>query len=159
MPSDAELRELASIVCERYPFLTDITGPAFYGARVERLQDWHRQFVAAFRALGAMKRTPQVDRKRYASHWIDEAEMLLRSLGKSTTLRFGPFTAALLAHGDIPYAGLFMDGCVPEFGLSLYVGREASDAWRGVLASGKLLAPSPTRQIMAAPSPARVVEY
>lgn len=157
MPSDAELNRLREIVGLHYPDLIDSSGPAFSGSKSARMQDWNDQFKLAFLALGNMRRLDQPDHKRYASHWIEEAEIWLRPRGKSTTLRFGPFTAALLAHGDIPFSGLCMSGQVPEFGLSLYVGREARDAWRHVLSSGRILPMSAVKTPMAPAAPVRVV--
>ena len=69
-------------------------------------EDWFKQYRLAFLALGAFKRTEQADRKKYLSYHVSMVEAYLRSIGKSMTLRNGPFMCAVLAHGDIPYAGL-----------------------------------------------------
>jgi hypothetical protein len=158
MPNDDELNRLQEIVCRKYPQLGDTGGPAFYGSKEERRADWFKQFNAAFLALGNMHRTKTPDHKRYASHWTEEAEIWLRSHGKpAPTLRFGPFVAAVLAHGDIRYSGLFVDGHVLELGLNTYVGRAASDAWKKVLETQKLLPMSLAHLPMAPPSPVRVI--
>jgi len=75
-------------------------------------------------------------------------EAYLRSIGKSMTLRNGPFMCAVLAHGDIPYAGLEK---TIEIGLSEHhVGKPATDAWRRVL-NGSILP-------MSGPAPGRIVQ-
>ena len=70
MPSDDELCRLAYIVVEKYPAFGDASGPAFHGSEEEREKDWFNQFELSFRALGAMKRLAEPDRKHYLSHHV-----------------------------------------------------------------------------------------
>jgi hypothetical protein len=160
VPTDEELSQLREIVCRKYPEFGDITGPAFYGSKYERERDWQKQFERAFLALGAMKRLEAPDTKHYFSHHVDAAEAYLRSVGKSETLRFGPFMCALLAWGDVPYSGLGLQhtGAVVELGLSEHIGRQASDSsWKRVLETGAILRMSASARQPAPRSPSRVI--
>jgi hypothetical protein len=141
MPSQDELRRLRDIVFANYPKLNVTEGLVFRGDNEQNEAEYFRQFCASFRALGAMHRTEAPDRKRYISFWIDHCEGWLKTMGNSTTITGLPFLAAALSHGDIVYAGLFTDGCVPELGLNAYrIGRPPSDAYRSVLSTGRVLA-------------------
>jgi hypothetical protein len=160
MPSDEQLCQLADIVIETYPAFGDTSGPAFHGSVDEREADWLSQFKLSFRALGAMKRLAEPDRKHYLSHHIDACEAHLRVIGKSATLRGNPFMAAVLAWGDICFSGVGLqhEGVVVEIGLSEHVGRAASDAsWKRVLETGQLLPMSRPARQPAPRSPSRVI--
>lgn len=99
------------------------------------------------------KRLDQPDRKKYLSYHVSAVEAYLRVIGKSETLRVGPFMTAVLAHGDIPYCGLEK---IIEIGIAEHVGRDAGTAWKRVL-GGQFLAPSASSvQIEQSPSPVRV---
>ncbi len=106
MPSESELKLLAIIVIAKHPSFGDVSGQGFYGSREEREEDFWRQYKAAFMALGAFKRLDAPDHKKYLSFHISAVEGYLRAVDKSETLRVQPFMTAVLAHGDIPYAGL-----------------------------------------------------
>jgi hypothetical protein len=158
MPSDAELGSLREIVCTKYPQLGESAGLVWRGSREENEIEYFSTFKLAFLALGDMHRIEAPNRKRYVTHWSEEAEIWLRRRrGWAPTLRFGPFVTAVLAHGDIQFSGLFVDAQVLELGLSTYAGHAASGAWKKVLATGGLLPMSPAHMPMAPRSPARVI--
>jgi hypothetical protein len=141
MPSTDELHRLRDIVAAKIPRLNVTEGLVFRGDVEQNETEYFRQFCASFRALGALHRSEKPDRKRYLSYWIDACEDLLKSMGNSTTLSGLPFLAAALSHGDIAYAGLFAEGCVPELGLNAYrIGKPPRDAWKQVLSTGRILA-------------------
>jgi hypothetical protein len=140
MPSGSELKQLCDVVFAKVPKLNQADGLVFRGTTEENNAEYFRQFCASFRALGALHRSEKPDRKRYLSYWIDACEDLLKSMGNSTTLSGLPFLAAALSHGDIAYAGLFTEGCVPELGLNAYrMGKPPGDAWKRVLSTGHVL--------------------
>jgi hypothetical protein len=159
MPNDDELRELAEIVCAKYPAFWDCSNMGIHRAsREENEAEWFKQFKASFRALGAMRRLESPDRKHYWHHHKDTAEYILRATGRPETLSFNPFMCACLAAGDVQFSGVGIDGAIVEIGLSEYIGRQASDVpWKHVLETGELLPMSPVRVPLAPPSPARVV--
>jgi hypothetical protein len=140
MPSQEEFRRLRDIVFAKFPKLNVTEGLVFRGDAEQNEQEYFKQFCASFRALGALHRTEKPDRKRYVSYWIDACEDLLKAVGNSTSISGLPFIAAVLAHGDISYSGLFTEGCVFEVGLNAYrMGRAPRDAWKQVLATGRIL--------------------
>jgi hypothetical protein len=141
MPSQEEFRRLRDIVFAKFPKLNVTEGLVFRGDAEQNEQEYFKQFCASFRALGMLHRTAAPDRKRYVSYWIDTCEDWLKAAGNSTSISGLPFIAAVLAHGDIPYAGLFTEGCVFEVGLNAYrMGRPPRDAWKQVLSTGRILA-------------------
>jgi hypothetical protein len=160
MPSTNELRRLRDIVFMKFPRLNVTDGMVFRGDNEQNEAEYFRQFCASFRALGALHRTEKPDRKRYVSYWIDHCEAWLKTVGAPTSITGLPFLAAALSHGDVPFAGLFSDGCVPELGLNAFgIGKPPRDAWRQVLATGRILpmiAP-PSSKNYATP-PFRVVD-
>jgi len=103
----------------------------------------------SFIALTYFRRIPAPDHKRYVSHWLEEAEIVLGSMGRSETLRFAPFACAVIAHGDIQYTALSLDGEPLSLGLSKDVGAEAKDAWKRVLDRGPA---DPVGRVNHAPS-------
>jgi hypothetical protein len=140
MPSTDELHRLRDIVAAKLPRLNVTDGLVFRGDAQQNEAEYFKQFCASFRALGALHRTEKPDRKRYLSHWIEACEDLLKAVGNSTSISGLPFLAAALSHGDIPYAGLFTDGAVPELALHAYgIGRPPRDAWKKVLSTGSIL--------------------
>jgi hypothetical protein len=157
MPNDDELGRLRAIVCAKVPRLAVADGLIWRGDKEDNDAEHFKQFTAAFQALGAMHRTEMPDRKHYLHHWTDHCETWLKGSGESTDLSFAPFVCACLAHGDVAYSGLFVDGEVLELGLNAYgIGRPAGDAWRRVLETGELLLPSPPAMRLAPASPSRV---
>ena len=129
----------------------------------EQRAEFKDQTRDCFIALSYFKRSGVPDRKHHISFWMEEAEIVLRSLGKSTSIKLGPFAMAMLMHGDIAFEGLAESSgrvveCPPgmsgsgyvhvpfSVGLNKYEGAEAKDAWKTVLANGRPLAqlPGPT---------------
>jgi hypothetical protein len=151
MPLEADLRRLLSIVGARFPNLR----PKFSGPRVEADEiEYFRQFGAAFRALGHMRRADALDRKHAATFWADSAEDLLRAQGASESVSVGPLTTALIAHGDIMFSDVARFPYDLEFGLCVGgAGRPARDAWRRVLATGQAPAPVAVAQSRNYPTP------
>jgi hypothetical protein len=140
MPDETSLHSLLRVVFANVPKLNQTDGLVFRGDAKQNEAEYFKQFCASFRALGALHRTEKPDRKRYVSYWIDVCEDLLKSMGNSTTLSGLPFLAAALSHGDIAYAGLFTEGCVPELGLNAYrMGKPPGDAWKQVLSTGRII--------------------
>lgn len=80
------------------------------------------------------------------SYHVRAVENYPRAIGKSETLRIGPFMTAVLAHGDIAHSGIGLHhaGHSIDIGIAQHIGREARDAWRDVLRTKTLLAPSAT---------------
>jgi hypothetical protein len=150
MPTDDELRRLREIVTRYDPALGDCSHMGIHRAsRYQNETEWVSQFRKSFVGVGKMYRLPEPDRKHHWYHFKDLVD---------TALNFGPFVAACLAHGDVPWTDWRIDGQVLELGLSEYsIGREASDSWRKVLANRQLLAPSPPAVRMAPRSPSRVI--
>jgi hypothetical protein len=115
-----------------------------------RVGEYQRQMRLAFIGLTYFKRTPAPDHKRYVTYWLEEAEIVLGSMGKrGEELRFAPFMCAIVAHGDIPYTALSLDGEPLSLGLSKDVGAEAKDGWKRVLDRGPA---DPVGRINHAPS-------
>jgi hypothetical protein len=140
MPSTDELRRLCDIVFAKFPKLNVTDGLVFRGDSEQNEAEYFRQFCASFKALGAMHRTENPDKKHYISFWMDLASDWLKTVRDSTSISGLPFIAAVLAHGDICYSGLFVDGATFEVGLNAYaMGKPPRDAWRGVLATGQIL--------------------
>jgi len=132
-PSPSELNRLANIVLSTYPslvYLDNLDGDTLGGKR----REFAAQTEHAFAALSYVKRLSYPDRRHYCSFWMDECEILLRSLGIATDIRYGPFVTACLMHHDIVFEGLNQGASIPfSAGLDLLVGAEATDKWRGVL--------------------------
>jgi hypothetical protein len=140
MPSPAELSQLRDIVFAKYPRLNVTEGMVFRGDNEANEAEYFKQFCASFRALGAMHRTERPDKKHYISFWMDLASDWLKTVRDSTSISGLPFIAAVLAHGDICYSGLFVDGATFEVGLNAYrMGKPPGDAWKKVLATGRIV--------------------
>ena len=152
-----KLRRLRAIVCAKVPRLAVADGLIWRGSPEGNEVEYFNQFTAAFKAVGALHRTEAPDRKHYFHYWLDHCQAWLKGSGESTDLSFAPFVCACLAHGDVAYSGLFVDGEVLELGLYAYgIGRPAGDAWRRVLETGEILLPSPPATRLAPASPSRV---
>jgi hypothetical protein len=143
MPSDNEIRQLFKFAIVR---LTQMDrAPDFSGARREEKQDeFYGQFCAAFEALGAITRAPELDKKHAFTYWVGKAEEILRTCQYGSVPRLAPaFLAAAIAHGDILYNDPREYPYILEFGLRDYgMGKPATDGWKKILAAGK--APEPT---------------
>lgn len=114
------------------------------------------EFRLAMAAVGAMWRLDAPSTQYSFSHFLDEANIMLRRHGQIN----GPaFLRAIVAHNDVPYR--LQDRRVGEvlaLGLDLYSGRPCSNAWRGVLKGDPLRPPLPPREFLrraAEPSPIR----
>ncbi|MCJ2068307.1 hypothetical protein MKK75_05705 [Methylobacterium sp. J-030] len=137
MPTEAQLRALHDMVVTTYPVLKDTAG------RLDGPDEPFRRFAAAFRALGAIGRAPALNRDRAANWWVDHAQERLAGLGAVSDLNLASFTAAVVAHGDIPFRALDRFPYELEFGLVAHGGgRPAGDAWRRLLAGDRLPAPA-----------------
>jgi hypothetical protein len=139
MPTAVELLQLQERITRNYPFLT----PKAHGRFAdEMLSEYAMEFRCAFFALGFIHRSEELDRKCYPAR-LDACGDLLRVKGGGTTsVPLQPFTAALIAHGDIPYMALDYFPHDLSFGLRLdSLGIVASNHWRHVLASGEILPP------------------
>jgi hypothetical protein len=150
VPTDEELSRLREIVTRYDPALGDCSHMGIHRAsQYQNETAWASEFRKSFMGIGRMYRLAEPDRKHYWYHFKDIVD---------TALNFGPFVAAILAHGDVPWTDWRIDGQVLELGLSEYsIGREATDSWRKVLANRQLLAPSPPAVRMAPRSPSRVI--
>jgi hypothetical protein len=96
-------------------------------------------FVKAFRALGDFGRAEKPDFKHAAIFWVDRIEERLHADGISGGISLPPVTAAIVAHGDIPFAPLDRHPHDVSFGLrDGDVGTPASDGWRKILTTGKV---------------------
>jgi hypothetical protein len=142
-PNENELRSLMKIAIARLAQMD--LAPEFSGPRAEEKQTvYFQQFCAAFRALGHITRSAELDKKHARSYWAGVGEAILRAQGDDCGLPIGPaFLAAVIAHGDIPFNDPREYPFVVELGLRDYgMGTPATDGWRKVLAAGK--APAPT---------------
>jgi hypothetical protein len=140
MPTSDELARLREIVFAKYPSLR----PQFsrkWEADDER--QYVEGFTNSFLALGYIDRAEIVDTKHYLLHWQENAAEILRAMGKAG--RIDGFLVAAIGHGDIPYRLPDANkGIVAELGLHHYgSGRRCKNAWRAVLATGRVLAPAP----------------
>jgi hypothetical protein len=147
MPTDSELRKLCSLVRKRWPELNTLQGLIGPNDPIDaeladfkgdiRVGEYLRQMRLSFIALTYFKRTPAPDMRRYVTHWLEEAQIVLADMGKrGEDLRFAPFVCAAIMHGDIPYTPLSLDGEPLSLGLSKYEGIDAKDAWRRVVSHG-----------------------
>jgi hypothetical protein len=165
MPSDKQLIAVADIVIGFYPELAACSNMGIHQATPEvNRREWRKQFAASFVALASMGRLESPDRRHYWWHHKDNAEGILRAIGRPETLYFEAFVCACLARGDIPHSGIGVQflhtGVVPELGLaSQHAGRMPTAAsWRRVLESGKILAATPPAIRPAARSPSSVTQ-
>jgi hypothetical protein len=94
LPTDDEYRRLLAIVLDRYPILKPRADSSDYAA----------QFRAAFIRLAHCGRRDVVDHKRGLSFWLDDCrEFCDRHRIHPSWINGAPFTAAVIAHGDIRY--------------------------------------------------------
>ena len=148
LPTDAEFEQLIGIVFSRYPRLR--SDDEVFGA----------QFRAAFQYLLRTGRRDKLDMEHSVSWWCDTAIVWLREHQLAAPVSLGgvAFTAALVAHGDIPHT---LSDSFPfdlSFGLQFGGGgRPSSNKWREVLVTGALLEPSPSPHPTAPRSPARQI--
>jgi hypothetical protein len=174
MPNDGDLHRLMDIALTAYPSLRPKIELSFQQRLtlrnipsladqikpdVEAISaDYFREFRAAFVAIGSMKRMDEPDRRHYASFHVEAAQSWLRSHSMFADIPANAFIAAALAHGDVLYTDGAVDGSLWELGISVYVGKPAGDAWRGVLKTGKLRPATavPAARRMAVASPARI---
>jgi hypothetical protein len=124
MPSDHQMRRLVDNVVAKYPSLG--------GANFD-------QVSGAFLALGYVRRTNTLDTSRINGAWTGLVEDWLRQHGRGMTIYVQPFCAAVVAHGDIPFAavdrfksltGLGFGLCYQGVGTNSYPAR---DAWKKLL--------------------------
>ena len=137
MPSEAELQSLYGLVIRTHPVLR---APA---KRHEPIEAPFDRFRNAFLAIGLMGRAAQLDTGRALASWIDQAEDRLREAGADKDIDAAGFVAAVLAHGDVMYRAIDRYPFGLAFGLMTHGGgTPARDAWRTVLTSGRVSAPS-----------------
>jgi len=152
MPDAKQLGELQRIVLQAHPALGwDTTSPV----AVELAWGWSCEFERAMMAVQSFAHTAdgQLNTKFYASHWLDQADDLLRSLGQSS-VSSKPFIAAALASGvEHNYSNDSANGQVLLLGLSAPgTGRPGrSDGWVETLRTRRIRAkaaspPSPQTQ-------------
>lgn len=131
-PSADQLRGLARIVFGHYP-------------KIEPCSE--REFALAFQAIGLMWRLPAPDTRQYFRSHVDSANDLLQRLGLGDIeIEGNAVLAAIVAHGDIKFRlANRAIGQMLEIGLSPLSGLPCStpNAWRAVLATGRLLSPTP----------------
>ncbi|MGO9049421.1 MAG: hypothetical protein ACLP19_26080 [Xanthobacteraceae bacterium] len=123
-PSRAELRELRAIVLQQYPQLR---------AKGQSDEEALAGFASAFLYLGNVGRADAINAKRELMSWLMDAKIWLRENGGGSTLNGNDLTAAVVAHGDIPYQDLRDYPGGIGFGLGDMSGRPATNAWRAVL--------------------------
>jgi hypothetical protein len=138
MATEDELRKLAERVFDGHE-----------GLRKEAAEssNFFRDFSAAFRAVGVMRRTDAPDAKRYFDAHIDDVNVVLGELGERGRRVDGvAVLTAILAHGDIPWRRHDRAIGQPlEVGLNRWIGRACSNHWRDVLRGAQLLVPLPSR--------------
>jgi hypothetical protein len=164
LPSADELKRLRAICARDYPSFCESKGYVWQG-RGERDKDadeaeYLLQLERSLLALSNMRKLPKPDAKRYASTFVDHAQMLLRSLGKYTQeLRFAPFAMACFCMG-VPISGLGIAQCTPSLGLTCFDGIGVAidpGAWRSVLKAGRLPIQHRIERIVEMPPQTRVV--
>jgi hypothetical protein len=135
-PTQSELDSLLRIVLSAYPRLEPVAGNA---------DKFKADFRLAFLSLCHTRRRDEVDKQRTMSAWRDYAQDTLAGLNITAKLGLGPFTAAVIASGDIPYTNPFHEmnfsmsaGLIFGGGTS---GRAYSGAWRKVFEAGRVNAP------------------
>ena len=115
------------------------------------------EFRLAMAAVGAMFRLDAPSSQYAFTHFLEEANIMLRRHG---TINGPALLRAVAGHNDVPWrASNRSIGQVCELGLDLYSGRACSNGWKRVLAGDALRAPLPPRRILveqAAPSPMRI---
>ena len=150
LPSDDQFERLIGLVLARWPQLRPRAG-----------EDWHGfvvQFRAAFRRVRYLGRQSKLDTLRGLGWWTDDCCSWLRDHPPSVVSISGnAFTAAILAQGNVAHTVGDNYPYDLAFGLLFAGGEVASeDQWREVLATGRLLEPSPSPFPATTPSPAHV---
>lgn len=149
MPSDDELRRLYETVLARYPRL------AAYSQQSDEVFDGFRR---AFLRIGHLGRDKLNDKYMLMS-WVDDARLWLNDQQIVPSIVTGnDFIYAVLAHGDVDFVPLdrFPHDC-NAFGLRRDgSGRPATDAWRAVVATGRLREPVPVPRPTARRSPTQI---
>lgn len=151
LPSDDEFEKLIGLVLARWPILRPSAGA-----------DWHSfvvQFRAAFVYCSHMGRREKLDTDRGLAWFASDALQWLRQHrpGSVVSISSAAFASAILATGDIKHT---MSQNFPfDFSLALQFGGGgflSCDRWHEVLATGRLLEPSPSPWPAPPASPARV---
>jgi hypothetical protein len=152
LPTSAEMKKLFAAVKGRAPGkLDDKYDP----------DKPFRGFASAFRWLQNQGRLEQPNGKFALSYWQDACRVWLRQRNVVAG-DVGGNEFAVLAAGDVPYVrGDLSVGHVWELGLAEYHnrGRKASDAWRAVMATGNVLAPSHPARSAPASHPVRMLGF
>lgn len=129
-PTSAELRKLEALVYRLRPDLDLRADRDFLTLKHTR------ELSAAFLALCWMGRRDEPDHGKSTTWWADYARELLREGGIEAQIPNHILIAAALAQGDIPYSR-------NALGLArVHTGAPATNAWRTVLKSGAVRAPS-----------------
>jgi hypothetical protein len=149
IPSAEEFDRLSEIVLRRYPQLAP---------RADR-ENFGVQFRVAFQRLLHVGRKDTLDTQHGWEFWADDCRNWQQQHRVAQGVFVSPaaLVAGIAACGDIPYAPLDRFPFDLGFGLVAYGGgRPSADRWREVLATGRLLEPTPLDRPTVVPSPARV---
>jgi hypothetical protein len=152
LPDLKQMQRLFSIVKPHSPW------PSALADRFDSDRPF-RAFGSAFRWAANMRRIPQPDSKRALSYWCDGCRLWLRDRNcVASDLDANALVLSILAQGDVVYTPADpARGWVWELGLIEFGGRPANaDAWRAVMSSGTILAPSQPARRMPPPSPVRI---
>ena len=139
MPNNEEMAGLLRIALAAYPSRK----PAGYDSDGFVCVRFLREFGKAFREVSAMERGEAPNPKWSISHWHNKASDACRLRGDCTEVDPAAFFYAVLASGDIPWQAPDPSlGAVLSYGLIDWGGKRATDAWRTVLATGKIKPPT-----------------
>lgn len=143
-PTSAELRKLEALVYRLRPDLDLRADRDFLSLKHTR------ELSAAFLALSWVGRRAEPDQGKSITWWADYARELLREGGIEAQLPTNIVIAAALALGDVPYSRTAL-------GLArVKTGTPATNAWRTVLKSGAVRAPSPEQATRGGYEPGQV---
>lgn len=140
LPNEEERGKLLGVVFNAYPTLRPWTPGSNYASQDE--QDFVRQFSAAFTYVANHGRADEIDHKRSASYWADQASEWWRQRGSNSRVGGAAFLAACVAAGDISFQRSDHWGNTWAVALASYGGKPATDSWRHVL-RGDLRRPTP----------------
>jgi hypothetical protein len=143
LPSADDLRRLLEIVSTHWPRLQRVDGA---------------EFIVAFHRIALLGRREKLDMDRGISFWTDDCRVWQQQHQVAPNIFIGgaAFMTAAIAHGDVAFTSP-ADFPHVSFGLQFAGGgRPSSDQWREVLATGRLLDPTPSPHPVATKSPARV---
>jgi hypothetical protein len=167
MPTPEELRALYRIAVAANPYGAPKGDWSEKGwSDSDLTEKFQKEFRAAFLVVNSMKRLNEPNHKRFAYDIVFDCERWLKAYGVHAEIG-RCFHLAVLASGDIPYQNQNGSiGAVLEYGLASKEhegGRIATDAWRRVLATGKVLqafVPAGSRQPAGRgiPKPVRVTD-